>query len=47
MAHPQLANFSLSQQFNQLKLDFIFIFYFFVFGYENEENSNMFNVMSK
>ena len=42
MANLQLANISLSQQFDQLKLDF-----FFVFGYENEENSNMFNVMLK
>ena len=42
MAISQLANFSLSQQFDQLKLEF----FFFVFGYENEENSNMFNVMS-
>ena len=44
MANLQLANISLSQQFDQLKLDF---FFFFVFGYENEENSNMFNVMLK
>ena len=44
MANLQLANISLSQQFNQLKLDF---FFFLVFGYENEENSNMFNVMLK
>ena len=42
MAISQLENFSLSQQFDQLKLDL----FFFVFGYENEENSNMFNVMS-
>ena len=25
---------------------FIYLFIYFVFGYENEENSNMFNVMS-
>ena len=43
MANLQLANISLSQQFDQLKLDFFFL----VFGYENEENSNMFNVMLK
>ena len=44
MANLQLANISLSQQFDQLKLYF---FLFFGFGYENEENSNMFNVMLK